>query len=357
MGILFLMYTACVFFFAFVYLGVSLLGETITKTDDGSITTHSFCGMDITNHMEALYFSLSTMTTIGYGVSDYYFGDCWTPLILVLWQSCTSITFSAVAIGLLFQRISRGQKRGKSIIFSDKAVIRRVRGVPYLMFRVGELRRHHLIEATVRAYCLIHERIPRTSSQQSDTATNTAEIETTHFLTRQLRLIHPDETIGSTILMGIPQMIVHRLDESSPLCPSRPVWFDAQGQKRYWSRHEDLSVENEGIREYLRDREAEIVVLLEGSDELTGSALQSRHSYRVEDVAWNQTFAPCVLPADSAENDDDNGREGVRLWCRERNCDRVVRPACFVDFSKFHDLIAAPPDCDSCAYVPENVNY
>lgn len=63
MMILFLIYTAIVFFFAFVYLGVSKLGAPKTS-DDGSIK-HSFCGMDINNHMEALYFSLSTMTTIG----------------------------------------------------------------------------------------------------------------------------------------------------------------------------------------------------------------------------------------------------------------------------------------------------
>jgi len=65
MGILFLIYALIVFFFAFVYLAVSKLGAP-APVDDGSIK-HSFCGMDINNHMEALYFSLSTMTTIGYG--------------------------------------------------------------------------------------------------------------------------------------------------------------------------------------------------------------------------------------------------------------------------------------------------
>lgn len=64
MFILFLIYALIVFFFAFVYLGVSKLGAP-APSDDGSIK-HSFCGMDINNHMEALYFSLSTMTTIGY---------------------------------------------------------------------------------------------------------------------------------------------------------------------------------------------------------------------------------------------------------------------------------------------------
>lgn len=95
----------------------------------------SFCGMDVNNFMEALYFSLSTMATIGYGTSDYYFGNCWTPFFLVLLQVFSALAFSSLAIGLLFQRMSRGQKRGRTIIFSDVAVIRKVRGHWYWMFR------------------------------------------------------------------------------------------------------------------------------------------------------------------------------------------------------------------------------
>ena len=86
------------------------------------------CGMDITNVMEAYYFSLSTMTTLGYGVSDYYFGDCWAPLVFITLQVFISITFDAVAIGVIFQRLSRVQKRARTIVFSDKAIIRRIRG-------------------------------------------------------------------------------------------------------------------------------------------------------------------------------------------------------------------------------------
>jgi hypothetical protein len=105
-----------VFLFAYIYLGVSILGAKITVAPDGS-TKDSFCGMDITNHMEALYFSLSTMTTIGYGVSDYYFGDCWTPLLLVLLQSCCAITFQSVAIGLLFKGYLGDRSEVKQLSF------------------------------------------------------------------------------------------------------------------------------------------------------------------------------------------------------------------------------------------------
>jgi len=148
-----------------VYYGDSTNGENLLslEAEEGSLSlgvgasdvgVSSFCGMDINNHMEALYFSLSTMATIGYGTSDYYFGECWTPFILVLLQVFSALIFSSLAIGLLFQRMSRGQKRGRTIVFSDVAVIRKVRGRWYWMFRVAELRKRHIIGAKVRRMSL-----------------------------------------------------------------------------------------------------------------------------------------------------------------------------------------------------------
>lgn len=301
----------------------------------------------------------SSPHTCRYGVSDYYFGDCWTPLLLVLAQSCAAITFSAVAIGLLFQRISRGQKRSKTILFSDKAVIQRVKGVPYLLFRVGELRRHHLIEASIRVYCLKHERLPlNLSYSNGETVDRVREIETTHFVARHMMLLHPDEMVGSHVLMSLPQVIVHRLDERSPLVPPRPVWYDAEGHIHRSRDPSDTSITNDNLEMFLSDRDAEIIVLLEGTDELTGSALQARHSYRVNDIAWDHTFAPCVFPASSDArtlvDEDGQGERSRWRWLEQSHCDSLarIRPACTVDFSKFHDIIAVGPDCDACAFIP-----
>ena len=360
MALLFLIYTSIVVFFGFVYLGVSMLGRQVEiNPDDGSKKIIAFCDMDINDHMEALYFSLSTMTTIGYGVSDYYFGGCWTPLLLVLWQVCSAITFDAVAVGLLFHRISRGHKRGKTITFSNKAVIQRVKGVPHFMFRIGELRKYHLLEASVRCYCIRHERLPiQTSSRQNEELSETSrsetqELETTHFISRRVKLIYPDENYGSSIWMGLPQVIVHRLDDTSPLSPTSPIWYDAHGaaheyprkeEGRKGSKEDSLALPNsddpasklhmEDIEHFLLDRDAEIVVLVEGTDEGTGAATQARHSYKTTDIAWNYTFAPCIQPYRSQ---------------RQEHSDRD--PVCSIDFSRFHDIVPAPPDCDACAYV------
>lgn len=353
MMILFVSYGAIVVIFAFVYLGVSLMGQEKKINPDGSVSVLPFCDMDIHDHMEALYFSLSTMTTIGYGVSDYYFGGCWTPLLLVLAQVCCAITFDAVAIGMLFQRISRGHKRGKTVMFSDQAAVQRVQNKLYLMFRIGELRHHQLRGASVKAYCIRHERIMATDQGNRENAS--PAIQTTHFVTRPLPLLH-EQKAGHGFLMSLPQVLVHCLDESSPLKQPHK-WYDEDGIEHYATSSKRLqededrseSVETRRALEthetaaFLRDRQAEIVILVEGTDELTGAAIQARHSYNVFDFAWNHALAPCIFPY---EEDRFHVRQST--WLRRRTL-----PTCVVDFNAFHDLTPVPDNVDESPYVYE----
>mmetsp|Transcript_25987 Transcript_25987/g.29185 ORF Transcript_25987/g.29185 Transcript_25987/m.29185 type:complete len:505 (+) Transcript_25987:35-1549(+) len=382
--LLFFSYSLIIGFFGFIYLALSIFGSKAEINPDGSTKTIAFCDMDINDHMEAMYFSLSTMTTIGYGVSDYYFGGCYSPLLIVLWQICTAIVFDAVAVGLIFHRISRGASRSRSILFSDKAIVRYIQGSPHFMFRLGERRKYHLIEATVRCYCIRHERIPRNSTadieahlpsmmddhNNDDTKYQTSNnnnnnprvhVETTHFVSRQMRLLQPDDRFGSHVWMGLPQVVVHRMDESSPLRPT-PLWFDVQGIPRQYPpiRTSEISdsvttpvdsdllssnnipnneeIDSECIRNFLYDRDIEVVVLVEGTDEGTGAVTQARHSYKLCDIAFNHKYHDCVHPYN----------------CRQRNGPSSLDPVVSIDFAKFHDIIplsADEIDCESCAYV------
>jgi potassium inwardly-rectifying channel subfamily J len=343
---------------------------------------HCFA-LDINDHMEAMYFSLSTMTTIGYGVSDYYFGGCYSPLLIVLLQICTAIVFDAVAVGLIFHRISRGASRSRSILFSDKAIVRNIKGIPHLMFRLGERRKYHLIDATVRCYCIKHERIPNyhphsttdieahlssaiDGGEENNNLQNdfTVRVETTSFVSKQMRLVSPDDRFGSHLWMGLPQVVVHRIDEKSPMMPCAPLWFDAGGNAHRYpqssetslpsSQDVDLLVDNgsgsnsssqnsntndnlECIQTFLMDRDIELVVLVEGTDEGTGASTQARHSYKLCDIAWNQRFADCVHPYNR----------------RERSGPSSLDPVVSIDFAKFHDILPAPLDCEACAYVSD----
>jgi potassium inwardly-rectifying channel subfamily J len=318
----------------------------VLNTDERAKIAHTFIFQDIHNHMEALYFSLSTMAAIGYGVSDYYFGGCWTPLLLVLAQACSAIIFHAIAVGILFQRISRGHKRGKTILFSNKAIIRRVKGIPYLMFRVAELRHHQLLEATVRAYCVRHERhaATRTDCEHKEESQGlNFPAETVHYVSRPMKLLH-EEVGASRILMSLPQVVAHIIDEKSPLMPLIPAWYDVQGRSHC---QQNGLFTSEDIALFWRDRDVEVVVLLEGTDELTGAAIQAKHSYSADDFAWNETFVPCVRPFVQT-GDTEIRRRLRRRWGRNNASNS---PVCLVDFSIFHETTPAPLDCDSCAYI------
>lgn len=218
--------------------------------------------MDINNHMEALYFSLSTMTTIGYGVSDYYFGGCWVPFGAVLCQVGTAILFDAVAIGLLFSKLSRGHKRAKTIVFSRSAVIQD----DYFMFRLGECRRYLLVNVSVKVYCVRHER-----------RFQNGRLQTVHYVTFPLHLQQENH-----ILLGLPQVLVHKIDGKSPLKPPEQ-WYTRDGALK----------EGSDLAQFWQDVQVEVVAVVEGTDELTGAVLQTRHSYTVHDVEFNATFGDC----------------------------------------------------------------
>jgi hypothetical protein len=371
--ILFVIYTAIVVVFAGLFWGVSVLGEEEHVNPDGTTSHTPFCSMDIHTLMEALYFSLSTMATIGYGVQDYYFGGCWTPLLLVLAQVITAIIFNAIAVGVLFQRISRGHNRSKTIVLSDRAVIRRVRGQLHLQFRIGELRHHYLLEATVRAYVIGHERC---FVEGSDGVTR---METTHFVTKPLVLLH--QAVSPHILMSVPQVLVHRLDDSSPLRPHES-WCDAHGMwhavdatvststnTSHEQQQSTWAQEVASCRDYWQDRALEVVVLVEGTDELTGATIQTRHSYTYANIAWNCKFQPCVLrpsstttimdtttlPMTTMESTEASTSTATTIersndpsWLRPTN----AATACIVDYALFHEIEPAPLDCTADPYVP-----
>ena len=332
--------------------------------------------------------------------------------------------------------MSRGQKRSRTIVFSDVAIIRMVRGKWYWMFRVAELRKQHIIGAKIRVFCVRHERCPLNEDgggegEDASAAVgggrgggrnNVVELETAHFVSHPLPLLTAgcgsqgdganighssssssnDCSFEQSILMGLPHVVVHRLDSTSPMLPPRPIWYDEGGvphgpalslsesstsggtataessgsllatveEGTALSMHESRQSmpSSEEITHFLQDRQAEIIIYLEGTCEVTGMALQARHSYRVEDIAFHHTFAPCVFPTSSADGkrkknrwnpfsrsaankldrNDDFTRDAA-VWeegTGDNNC------ALEIDFDQFHDLIPAPYDCSSCPYVP-----
>ena len=177
------------------------------------------CGMDFSDVLEAYYFSLETMATIGYGTSDYFFGHCWEPLVIINLQVTISLVVESLYFGIIFHRLTRGRRRTNTVLFSDKAVVRRVGDAYYLLFQVCELRRHHLLDAKIRVFAVRHER---------DASGLTA-----YYQAHRLSLRRPNDAAGGMLLMALPQLVVHRLEVTSPLMPP-PTWMSHTGP-RHWA--------------------------------------------------------------------------------------------------------------------------
>jgi hypothetical protein len=429
--ILFTTYTGIVLFYATIYYTMSHIGQaihdhsqqqqhyhpdTVTTTTRWNIisngnhtadhltdmTKHTFsvvllyffCDMDLHTPMEAIFFSLSTMASIGYGVSDYYFGNCGiVPLLVVLLQICTAICYDAIAIGLLFQRLRRSHKRSKSIIFTNTAIVQRIQTIPYFMIRTAELRHYPLVNATIRAYCIYHDRHPiptmnhtftastesnptydststTTCTNPSITTPNTNQIHTTYYVTKPVKLLQHD------ILMNIPQMIVHPIQmNESPLCPPS-IWYDRSGTKHYYSRppndgttvtsgdnvanHHWMTEDMEQMQRYMQDRNMEIIIVIEGTDELTGTCTQTKQSYTYEDIQWNHQFVSCMHPANITTTTnhagitsimEDPNRHHYRNSRASHQRNRHGGCGCIVDFASFHSVEPSPINSDFSPYI------
>lgn len=61
------------------------------------------------------------------------------------------VFIQAFMVGIVFAKLARPIKRAQTLLFSRNAVICHRDGIPCLMFRVGDMRKSHIIEAHVRA--------------------------------------------------------------------------------------------------------------------------------------------------------------------------------------------------------------
>jgi len=94
---------------------------------------------------DAFFFSVQTMGTIGYGSM---YPESPAANLLVVAESITSLTLTALATGLVFAKFSRSTAR---VIFTREVVISPVDGLPTLMLRISNQRRNRIVDAQIRA--------------------------------------------------------------------------------------------------------------------------------------------------------------------------------------------------------------
>ena len=154
--------------------------------------------------LDALYLSVETMTTIGYGVNDQFYNGCPEGLICVVGQSLIGFMMNAVLFGTVFTRIARSHGRGNAIRFSKKAVVRCIRGRYFLMFQVVDARKTQALQTSMKLWCVRHDLVGWNSCQLVS-----------------MRCLQPNDSVSTYLLLATPNMIVHEIDVWSPLHPPR----------------------------------------------------------------------------------------------------------------------------------------
>eukprot|EP00040_Diaphanoeca_grandis_P009192 m.47964 g.47964 ORF g.47964 m.47964 type:complete len:389 (-) comp20630_c0_seq1:198-1364(-) len=257
------------------------------------------CDLGLHNFNEALMLAIMLMSTIGMGErGDPYENGCSSGLAVVSFTVLWGLLIDAVTIGVVYTRISRGQNRATTVMFSDKAIIRNINNKFYFMFQVCEMRKHQLIEGHVRLYCIRH----------SQTAGPLVP-----FQSHSMRLQQPDDELGGMLLLVTPQQVVHRIDAWSPLHSSDKYTNASTGYQfpDVLQRQSDIESGNrdargaalvgtpamslDAISTLMADTDAEVLALVEGIDQATSFTVQARHSYKLEDIEFGDvTFKQCV---------------------------------------------------------------
>jgi inward rectifier potassium channel len=189
--------------------------------------------------LRAFFFSVQTFATIGYG---HVIATGTLANVLVTLEAFLNIVGVALATGVVFARFSRPTAK---IIYSHNAVVAPYKGITALEFRIANARSSQIIELEAK---VILSRIEASAEG----------------LVRKFRDLKLERT--SVTFFPLSWTLVHPIDEQSPLTGMN---------------HEDLLESN-----------AEILILLTGTDETSSQTVHSRSSYKAEEIVWNAAFAP-----------------------------------------------------------------
>nr|DBA15745.1 TPA: hypothetical protein GDO54_003213 [Pyxicephalus adspersus] len=209
------------------------------------------CFQNVDSFISALLFSVETQRTIGYG-SRMVTDNCHEGVYLVMAQSIVGSMIDALMVGCMFVKISRPKKRAQTLIFSQNCVVCPRDERLCLMFRIGDLRDSHMVDAKIRAKLI--------KSRQ------TFEGEFLPLEQSEINLGY--ETGEDRLFLVEPQVICHVIDENSPFYEMGP-------------------------QELMRDQ-FEIIVILEGIVEATGMTCQAKSSYLENEIIWGHRFEPCM---------------------------------------------------------------
>jgi inward rectifier potassium channel len=206
--------------------------------------------------LDAFFFSVQTVATIGYGV---LYPKSLYANILVTLEIMAGVFGFAMGNGLMFARFSRPTAR---IMFSRIAVVAPHNGVPTLMFRAANQRHNLILEAHVRV------------------ALARVEISSEGRAMRRFRDLAIERRDNLTFFLS--WTVMHPIDESSPLYGLSP--------------------------EEVAGSDITIIVVMNGADESFGQPVYARHIYAARDIVWGSHFADIIGVAEDGRPTIDYGK-------------------------------------------------
>lgn len=213
------------------------------------------------------FFSMQTMDTIGYGLLSPVTWGC---DVLTMLCSILANFFWCWFCGLVFAKMSFPKKLKHTHKYSHVAVLNRqmmtyqedeyLAGHPSITFRVsGTYSSSELCDGSMH---LVYFKSKTTKDGWEDYEFHELDFE----INRQCGRAR--EMNLSTPLLALPWTVTHAIDETSPL---------------HAKSLEDMAEEN-----------GEIIVVIDGIDEISSQNYQSRWSYIPREILAHREFLPCV---------------------------------------------------------------
>jgi inward rectifier potassium channel len=192
--------------------------------------------------LDAFFFSIETMSTVGYG--EMYPATLYGHVVMTL-DVVTGVLLVPLATGLVIAKFTLPTAR---VMFSHNAVVTRFDGVPTLMFRVVNVRRNQIIEARIKLTLLRDE-----------------ETEEGH---RYRRMLDLPLVRDSSPFFQLSWTVMHLIDEASPF---------------YGMGSEDC-----------RSEATQLIAVLTGIDGTTSSTVYARYGYTSNEILFGRAFEDVV---------------------------------------------------------------
>ena len=206
------------------------------------LDANAIAGVKEVGFLEAFFFSVQTLASIGYGVMN---PQTLYANLLVTLESIASLMLFALITGIAFTRFAKSSSR---VMFSHIATIHNYNGIPTLMFRAANERRNNILEAKLNVYLMIDE------------VTEEGQM---------MRRLHELKLVRDrSPVFLLSWTVMHTIDESSPLY--------------------GLNVET------MERLHAQILVSLTGVDETIEGTIHARHIYAARSLMFDHRFIDVI---------------------------------------------------------------